>query len=350
VDVAIQSSRSLSDEAVVARVDECVGGERRAIAQLVESLSELDVRRLYLAQGFSSLFDYCTRRLHLSERAAYSRIAAARLARRFPVVLDLIAGNRVSLAALAILSRHLHESNYRALLGEAEHKTVAEVEIIVARLNPKPDAPSMVRRVAAPSTPMPALIAPALDAAPDRDAAHDVMPAGAPAPPALSPPEVPSPPPHPAAVIKPLAPERFKVQFTVSGETRAKLRVVQDLLRHSIPAGDIGLVFDRALSALLADLEKKKLALVPRPRQQARPAKKGSRLIPASVRRAVWARDKGRCAFVGAHGRCRERGGLELHHVKPFAAGGEPAVANIERCRAHNGHEADVFFGAGRGP
>ena len=315
---------------------------------MLATLSELDVRRLFLRQGFSSLFDYCTRGLHLSERAACSRIAAARLARRFPVVLDLIADSRVSLAVVSLLAKHLNEANCLSLLQEATHKTAAEVEVIVARLAPKPDVPSMVRRVAAPSQPAAALLAPAADAA---SADQSSASADGLATPAVPPPQSTSAFPRPAAVIKPLAPERFKVQFTIPGETRAKLRVVQDLLRHSVPNGDIGIVFDRALSALLADLERRKCALVARPRQTARPAKRGTRLIPAAVRRAVWARDKGRCAFAGPQGRCRERGGLELHHVKPFAVGGEANAANIElRCRAHNGHEADVFFGAGRGP
>ena len=73
----------------------------------------------------------------------------------------------------------------------------------------------------------------------------------------------------------------------------------------------------------------------------------GSRHIPAAVRREVWRRDGGRCAFVGTRGRCRERGFLEFHHVVPFAAGGVPDANNIQlRCRAHNLCEAELFFGA----
>jgi hypothetical protein len=36
-------------------------------------------------------------------------------------------------------------------------------------------------------------------------------------------------------------------------------------------------------------------------------------------------------------------------HVVPRAAGGKATVENIQlRCRAHNGHEVDVFFGPGK--
>jgi len=60
----------------------------------------------------------------------------------------------------------------------------------------------------------------------------------------------------------------------------------------------------------------------------------------------MWARDEGRCAFVGTNGRCEERGFLELHHAVPFAAGGKTTTQNLElRCRAHNAYEAQLYFG-----
>jgi len=334
----VGSLHDLSDEALLARAQKLAAEDRRVTASLIESIAEIDLRRLYLAQGCSSIYEYCLEHLHLTEHAAYARIQAARLSRRFPVILERLGSSDVSLTAVMLLSPFLTQSNHIPLLDEARGRRKAEVEEIVARLNPRPDVRSLVRKLPERTSAKPALIAESV-------LASGSGPAGAAA---ASPSFSQS---RPASVVKPLAPERYKVQFTVSGETRAKLRVVQDLLRHSVPDGDIGAVFDRALSALLADLEKKKLALVARPSKTARPAKKGTRLIPAAVRREVWRRDRGRCAFVGVHGRCRERGALELHHVRPFAAGGLASAANIElRCRAHNGHEADVFFGAGRGP
>jgi hypothetical protein len=62
--------------------------ERRVTVRLVAMLGELAIRRLYLAEGYSSLFTYCTQCLRLSEHAAYGRIEAARAARRFPRILD----------------------------------------------------------------------------------------------------------------------------------------------------------------------------------------------------------------------------------------------------------------------
>jgi len=146
--------------------------------------------------------------------------------------------------------------------------------------------------------------------------------------------------------IEPLAPERYKLQFTVNRETYDKLRRVQDLLRHCLPSGDTAAIFDRALTLLLMDLERKKLAITERPRN-GRSTGSGSRHVPAAVRRAVWTRDGGRCRFEGPAGRCRETGLLEFHHVVPYADGGATTAENLElRCSAHNRYEAEQWFGS----
>jgi 5-methylcytosine-specific restriction endonuclease McrA len=148
------------------------------------------------------------------------------------------------------------------------------------------------------------------------------------------------------AVIAPLTPEQYKLQITISRETLEKLRRVQDLLRHALPGGDPAVLFDRAMTALLSELERTKLARTDRPRQSPM-LTLGSRHVPAAVRRAVWTRDGGRCAFVGANGRrCTARGFIEFHHTAPYAAGGAATVDSIElRCRAHNLYEGALDFG-----
>ena len=152
------------------------------------------------------------------------------------------------------------------------------------------------------------------------------------------------------AEVKPLAPERYKIQVTVSRETYDAPRRAQDLLRHSIPSGDPAVILERAITLLVSHLERKKIAATGRPKPAA-PANTNSRHIPATVKRTVWRRDGGRCAFTGANGRCSKTGFLEYHHVVPFAAGGETSADNIElRCRNHNQHEADLYFGSSQVP
>jgi len=76
-----------------------------------------------------------------------------------------------------------------------------------------------------------------------------------------------------------------------------------------------------------------------------------SRHIPNAVKRAVWRRDEGQCAFVATTGRrCSERNFLEFHHIQPYALEGPATVGNISlRCRRHNAYEAELIFGP-RGP
>lgn len=78
----MNSVRSMSDEQLIEHVEQAAAQERDATVQLIALLAEMDARRLFLGQGYSSLFVYCTKRLHLSEHAAYGRIEAARAARK----------------------------------------------------------------------------------------------------------------------------------------------------------------------------------------------------------------------------------------------------------------------------
>jgi 5-methylcytosine-specific restriction endonuclease McrA len=320
----------LCDDELIAEVRRLAGCERHATARLISALAELDARRLYLGQGCSSMFTYCTQVLHLAEHAAYNRIEAARAARRFPVVLTHLADGSVHLSAVRLLAPHLTRENHAAVLREASHKSKREVEQIVARLQPQPDVVASIRKL----PPVRTMSAPAQPQMPESPPSANAVPAVA-----VPPPRGPE--------VSALAPERYKVQFTVGRETYEKLRRAQDLLRHRVPNGDPAVIFERAITLLLADLEKKKIASTERPRHSVT-AGRHSRHVPAEVRRLVWARDGGRCRFEGPHGRCRETGLLEFHHVVPYAAGGAATAENVElRCGAHNRHEAEQYFGQG---
>jgi hypothetical protein len=307
----------LSDRELEAAVTRLARGERDATATLIEHLAELYGRRLHERAGFASLFTYCTRVLLLSEGAAYDRIKAAKVVRRYPGVLGLLASGRVNLTTVRLISPHLTRANHAELLAGVCGKRKRQVQELLARRFPAPDVASSVRKL-----PASALAAPT----------HLSIDASAP----------------PPALVLPLAPDRYRITFTASEETTRKLELARDLLRHAVPSGDPAEIVSRALDVLLDDLLKKKFALTDRPR----PGSGGSgdsACIPAEVKRAVFIRDGGRCVFEGKHGRCGERAFLEFHHVIPRACGGLPTVENIElRCRAHNGCEVDLWFGPGK--
>jgi hypothetical protein len=190
-------------------------------------------------------------------------------------------------------------------------------------------------------------------AAPTQPEAARAQPAATsaqPAPAALVPPHRP--------VVQASAPARYRVQFTIGEQTHEKLRRLQALLRREIPNGDPAAIVERALSLLLEKVEKTKLGMATKLAPAAKPSpairpgtdSSASRHVPRQVRREVWRRDEGRCAFVSATGqRCTERAFLEWHHMKPYAHQGPATIDNIAlRCRRHNQYEAELVFGPSR--
>jgi hypothetical protein len=336
----IDAARTLVDEELLARVKSLAARERGATAELVAHLAEVEARKLYLASGYSSMFAYCQGALNLTDHEAFNRIEVARAARRFPVILDRLAEGAVSLTAVRLLAPHLTAENHAEVVESARGLSRSEVEKIVARLAPRPDVPTTVRKLPAPSSaPEPAGTVPPI--APDDSSAGDLFAS----PPAPAPAPTMAPVGARPAVVNALSPDRYKLQFTISGDTLERLQLAKDMLRHANPSGDVAQVVDRALRLLLLDLAKKRFAATDRPRRSKGVAS-GSHDVPAEVKRVVFVRDLSRCAYVSQGGhRCNERAFLEFHHVKPHAHDGPPTVDNIElRCRRHNMYEWDVLY------
>lgn len=200
------SFADLSEEQLVAEVKRLAGSERRATAVLIRALMELDARRLYLGEGYSSMFTYCTQALHLAEGAAYNRIETARTARRFPMILDGLEEGSLTLTTVRLLAPHLTVENHESVLASARYKRKQDIEQIVASLNPKPAVPTMIRKLPIP---------PQREAKTNADLASSAAEQLPAAEESVLPPA--------RAIIAPLAPERFKVQLTISRETREKL-------------------------------------------------------------------------------------------------------------------------------
>jgi hypothetical protein len=360
----LAAAASLSDAALLARLNALAGVEREASAELVAHLAELDARpAVYAAQGHGSLFAYCTQALRLSEDAACNRIEAARACRRFPLILDHLSSGALSLTSVRILGRHLTQENHEAVLARARGRSRREIDALVAELAPRPDTTPSVRRLptaivktAAPTPSLPTLPleieAPTI-ALPQPSLAETTE-RRAPAPvsdplPLIRPAEA-------RPIVQATAPRRYRVQFAIDEKSYEKLRRLQALLRREVPDGNPAAICDRAWTVLLEKVEKEKLGVVanPRRRQAIRPgtdkvhgSTSHTRHIPHEVKRTVWKRDGGQCAFVSAAGlRCRERTFLEFHHLKPFAWQGPATVGNISlRCRRHNQYESERIFG-----
>ncbi len=334
---ALESAAQLSDQAVLDATDRAAANERCATAELVALLAEVDARKLYLGAGFSSIFTYCRPHLHLSEFAAYGRIEAARVVRRYPIVLSRLAEGAITLTSIGLLAPHLTEENCEALVEAIQHASKRDVQRLIASLYGQPDIPSSLRRL--PDAKDSANLIGTAEAAEVATAST-----GSTAPSESVPVSLASA--TRRDTVAPLAAGRYLLRVTIGEETHARLDKARDLLRHVVPDGDLATVLDRALEVLVDQLERRKTGRVSRPRRtRGRQAPARGRHVPSAVKREVWARDEGRCAFVGTHGRCRETSRLEYHHKVPYARGGATDASNLElRCRAHNAYEAERDF------
>jgi len=318
--------------------------DRVTTAELLAHIAEVDARKLYAQEGYSSMFVYCVESLHLSEDAAYKRIRAARIARQFPVLFQALAEGRLHLAAVSMLAPHLRTENVDDLIAAATHKGKSEIEHLVARRFGSGETPA--RSFSIMPIPIRTQLAPGRVEEPLFEC---------PEPPAEAPRE-----PEPGEPASPRAelaservetkassePEEYSLRVRISKSTHDKLRRLQALLSHSFPSGDVAGVLDRGLDLAIAHLEKRKLGATAKPR--AGRTARSRRVIPASVRRAVWNRDAGRCTFVGASGhRCGARALLEFDHARPLGRGGIASVENVRlRCREHNALEARRVYGS----
>ena len=397
----------LSDDELLVRLRGHVGNGHGWQAELIAYLVEVEDRRLERVHACSSMWDFCTRKLGMSDSEAQRRIAAARVVRRFPYVLGIISRGEIHLCALYALRGHLTNDNVDELLREASGKSTRAVEAMVAARFPKPDVPSRVEP-AAPQVPL------------QSTPASGTGPAWA-----LSVGDAPAVERRPR--VEPLSATRYRVELTVSADTNAMLERIKDLMRHRNPSGDLETIVDASLTLLLAKLEKERLGKTSRRRKVERaetttadaapgsasaedvppvgvPAEDlhpedlhpedvrpenvrpenvrsenvrsenvrsenvrsenerstSARAVPErattaarrgyiarGVRREVFARDGEQCTYCDAEGnRCPARGFLELDHIDPHALGGTETAANLRlRCKAHNALYAEQVFG-----
>jgi len=359
----------LSDTVLLSDLAALIAHDRVTTAVVLAHIAEVDARRLYAPAGYPSMHAYCVGELRLSEDAASKRIQAARAARQFPALFDALADGRLHLAAVCLLAPHLTVESAEWLMEAATHRRKAEIEELLARLFPKLGLPAMVGAipVVVPEC-VPAHVGDVLHQHAPGHVDGDAFTAGGGVDPAHALGHVGD----SHAEVSATA-ESFFLKLTIGKSTRDKLRYAQDLLSHAVPSRDVAQVLDRALDALIVDLEKRKVGAgtrrrpkltAPEPtalpaagtRQHSRqrvPSRRGApardRYIPAQVRRAVWERDQGQCTFVSAAGhRCESRRFLEFDHIDPVARGGRATVEGMRlRCRAHNQYEAERMFGAG---
>lgn len=322
------SLAAMTDGEVEAELGRLVRANTRTEALIVAHLAEVEARRLHLQAGFDSMFQYCLEQLKLGDFEAFLRINAARVAARYPVVLDLLERQEIHLTAIRLLREHLTDDNHRELLAEACGKSKRQVEALLANRFPRPDVPERLRRL---------------------------------------------------PKLEPLSPGRYRLELTIDEELKEKLELARDLMSHANPRGDLSIVVKRAAKVLVEQLLKARFGRANRPRGtkwktaakehnhmgqpkcevtgnapgRSAPATAAScptrrrRRIRNAVRRELLERDGLRCSYVSANGmRCSARAFLQLDHELAWSKEGSDEGRNLRiLCRAHNLLLAEREFG-----
>ncbi len=323
----------LSDDQVLANLGSVIGSRRKITAELVAYLGEVEARRLELREACSSMYEFCCRKLKLSEGSAHRHIAAARIARSYPIVLDLLREGRIHVTALSMLQTYLTVDNHAELIAESCDRSKAEVEFLIRSRFPKPDVADAV-------CPMPVQARVGGEGAAMSQSgspATGQSDAAGPGQAAVSPHE-------PGPRVAPLSSQRFHIQFSGGTAIRDKLERALDLMSHSNPKRDLATVIERGLDLLLADLEKKRFGKTDKPRRS-RGTKHGD--FSRQSRREIYERDGEQCTYTSPSGeRCQARAFVQLDHDNPRACGGAGTTDNGRLlCRAHNLFEAEKVFG-----
>ena len=332
---------TLNDSQLLSTLDNLVRSETDATLQVIDFLMELERRESYLGLGYSSLFDYCTRKLRYSEPEANRRIKAARCIAGFPEVRKLLSEKAVSLSTIALFYPLLSMETKAEVLCSVAGKSKREVEDFVSlfRATPKPKMKERIRpvlcRAGKPSASRPSF---SLELQPGAKVEKLVEP--------------------PAGKSEPEAEERFQLSFSVDKEVMELIKKAQ-LLMSRKTGKPVSLE-----EAMIAGLKEYIHAHDPQQEPKERSCKSSeqknklpspgkvtyrgkSRYLTRRVKAEVSKRDGLCCSFVGPDGtRCGNRVGLQFDHVKPFALGGETATDNLRLLGArHNRYAAEDVFG-----
>lgn len=312
--------RILSDSEIINRIEILRGKEREVVLKFLLHLGELDVRRSYLSLGYSSLFDYCVRKLKYSEGATFRRIESARILRMYPELADKFLSGEVSVSTVAAASTAIKSNKIK--ISEIIGKSTREVESLVA-LEVKTIKP--IERIREVKVTKEAIFVGETKNITDTNL------------PLLSMPKEENSLSLPAPKVEITEESRFEIKFSLSKEAYQKLQEATARLSNKLGANlSVEGVVTELLNQFTEDSKPRERTVV----------NTDTRYIPAAVKWEVRKRDNCQCTFVSKDGvRCSEKRYLHFDHVEPFALGGKSTTENLRLlCAAHNLERARDTF------
>ncbi len=135
----------ISNTELAERISILQSKERTVVLKFLLHLGEFDKRGLYLKQGYSSLFDYCIRKLNLSEGTAFRRITAARFLRDYPKCIESFLNGDITLCSIVAGSKAIKEQ--KAAVVDIIGKSATEVRSLMATISPVSKPKEVIKEI-----------------------------------------------------------------------------------------------------------------------------------------------------------------------------------------------------------
>ncbi len=312
----MNSLATLTDLILLSETQRRVLAERSATLSVLHCLREIEARQLFAREGYASLFEMCRDRFGYSEAAALRRIDAMRLLKAVPALLPKVESGELKLSQMSQVQTFLKVERKDAGKVYTPEQTFELAASLTGCSTRETE-----RRL--------------LGQSPSLQARRET-----------------------SESIRPVTATHTEVKIVADEELMSLLEEARSLFAHGADMHpSAASLFKRGLQALVAQKKKQKripeqtgLNSLPTPEfsvvAEKTPAALPSpellvpttRYIPQPLRRAVYARALGRCEFTTRPGvRCTSRHALELHHLNPYARGGEHSYGNLAlHCRTHN--------------
>ncbi|HEY8272265.1 MAG TPA: hypothetical protein VIG33_15345 [Pseudobdellovibrionaceae bacterium] len=146
----------VSNQEILFRLERLSRTERKITHLVLSHINEVEVRKLYLDLGFTSLYRYLTQHLYYGEKAAYDRMQAALVLKHTPEIARKIEEGALNLSQLVQIDQSLKQERKagkelsvkatQELLGKLENKSVFETgKILASELNQTPKTQQKVK-------------------------------------------------------------------------------------------------------------------------------------------------------------------------------------------------------------
>lgn len=307
-------SRSEIVEQIHLRAQTAVRLYKKCEADLIEIFESADKFRVHIALGYSSLFNYATSALGLSEEVAYTFINVARKVREVPELKTKIREQKISVSKARRITAVLTKENQKHWLELAEQLPKRKLEKMVAAENPRAAVIEKTTYISSDIVQLQVAVSEKLILKIRR--AQDVLS---------------------QKKRRPVSLEETMAAMTETFLAKhdphelAQRQAAKGKLKPELCPGTVG-----ALALGAEKIETPELSKVERNRGGSRPTHRSP--ISASIRHRLHIKFNSQCAHVSKNGeRCGQKRFLDIHHVTPVAAGGGNDLDNLQLlCRSHH--------------